>query len=84
MLTPSKTTAEDRSAAIRKKYRQGQKEKAKAAQERANHTAKLRAQRLAKEAADKEASDKKAPNKKPSSEKDKKEPSLPEVHRTPM
>jgi hypothetical protein len=58
MLKSVKSRAEQQFTATQKKDRQILKEKEKAQQERAEHTAKLRALRLAKEAADKEAAEK--------------------------
>ena len=58
MLKSVKSRAEQQFTATQKKDRQILKEKEKAQQERAEHTAKLRALRLAKEAADKKAAEK--------------------------
>ncbi len=55
MLKSRKSRAEEQFAATQKKDKQALKEKEKARQENAEHVAKLRALRLAKEAADKEA-----------------------------
>ncbi len=55
MLKSVKSRAEEQFAATQKKDKQVLKEKEKARQERAEQVAKLRALRLAKEAADKEA-----------------------------
>ncbi len=69
-----KSRAEEQFAAIQKKDKQALTEKKKAQQEIAERVARLRALRLAKEAADKEAAEKAAAkNKKPSR--------LPQVHR---
>ncbi len=59
MLKSVKSRAEQQFAATQKKDQQALKEKEKARRERADHVAKLRALRLAKEAADKEAAEKK-------------------------
>ena len=58
MLKSVKSRAEEQFAATRKKDKQALKEKEKARQERAEHTARLRALRLAKEAVDKKAAEK--------------------------
>ncbi len=58
-----KSRAEQQFAATQKKDKQILKEREKARQERAEHTANLRALRLAKEAADKEAAEKAAAEK---------------------
>ncbi len=58
MLKSVKSRAEELFAATQKKDKQALKEKETARQERAEHVAKLRALRLAKEAADKEAAEK--------------------------
>ena len=55
MLKSGRSRAEEQFAATQKKDKQALKEKEKARQESAEHVAKLRALRLAKEAADKEA-----------------------------
>ncbi|MCZ6482281.1 MAG: hypothetical protein O6757_03420 [Alphaproteobacteria bacterium] len=55
MYQSVRSRAEERFAATQKKDKQALKEKEKARQERAEHVARLRALRLAKEAADKEA-----------------------------
>ena len=52
-----KLRAEEQFAATQKKAKPALKEKEKARQEMADHVARLRALRLAKEAADKEAAD---------------------------
>ncbi len=57
MLKSVKSRAEQLFAANQKKDQQALKEKEKARQERAEHVAKLRALRLAKEAADKAAAE---------------------------
>ncbi len=57
MLKSVKSRAEEQFAATQKKDKQALTEKEKARQERAEHVAKLRALRLAKEAADKEAAE---------------------------
>ncbi len=54
MLKSVKSKAEEQFAATQKKDKQARNEKEKARRERAEHVAKLRALRLAKEAADKE------------------------------
>ena len=55
MLKSVKSRAEEQFAATQKKDKLARKEKEKARQESAEHVARLRALRLAKEAADKEA-----------------------------
>ncbi len=55
MYQSVKSRAEEQFAATQKKNKPALKEKEKARQERAEHVARLRALRLAKEAADKEA-----------------------------
>ncbi len=60
MLKTVKSRAEEQFAATQKKDKQVLKEKEKAQQERANHMARLRALRLAKEAADKKEAEKEA------------------------
>lgn len=57
MLKTAKSKAEEQFAATQKKDKQVLEEKDKARQKSAEHTAKLRALRLAKEAADKEEKD---------------------------
>lgn len=57
MLKSAKSKAEEQFAATQKKDKQALKEKDKARQKSLDHTAKLRALRLAKEAADKEEKD---------------------------
>ncbi len=54
MLKTVKSRAEEQFAATQKKGKQALKEKGNAWQQRMEHTARLRALRLAKEAADKE------------------------------
>ena len=58
MLKSGRSRAEEQFAATQKKDKQALKEKEKARQENAEHVAKLRALRLAKEAADKKAAEK--------------------------
>lgn len=58
-MKPSRNRAEEHFAAIKKKEDSFVKEKEKAAQKRAEHTANLRALRLAKEAKDKMVTEKK-------------------------
>ncbi len=55
MLKSAKSRAEEKFAATQKKDEQALKEKEKARQDRAEQVSRLRALRLAKEAADKEA-----------------------------
>ncbi len=57
MLKSVKSRAEEKFAATQKKDKQVLKEKETAWQQRMKHTARLRALRLAKEAADKEKED---------------------------
>jgi hypothetical protein len=57
MLKSVRSRAEEKFTATQKKDNQAQKEKEKAWQQRMEHTARLRALRLAKEAADKEKED---------------------------
>ncbi len=57
MLKSLKSRAEEKIAATQKKDEQALKEKETAWQQRMEHTAKLRALRLAKEAADKKMED---------------------------
>ncbi len=57
MLMSVKSRAEEQFAATQKKEKQVLKEKETAWQQRMEHTARLRALRLAKEAADKEKED---------------------------
>ena len=75
MLKSVKSRAEEHFTATQKKEKLALKEKEKARQERQEHTARLRALRLAKEAADKEAAEKAAAKKK------KKPARLPQAHR---
>ena len=75
-----KSRAEEQFAATQKKAKLALKEKEKERQERAVHIAKLKALRLAKEAADKEVADKEAAEK--AAAKKKKPSKLPQVHRT--
>ena len=58
MLKTARSRAEEQFAATQKKDKQALEEKETAWQKRLEHTAKLRALRLAKEAADKEAAEK--------------------------
>ncbi len=74
-----KSRAEEQFAATQKKDKQALKEKEKARQESAEHVARLRALRLAKEAADKEAAEEAAAEK--AAAKYKKPPHLPQAHR---
>ena len=60
MRKSANSRAEEQFAATQKKAKQALNEKEKAVQERVEHVARLRALRLAKEAADKEAADKEA------------------------
>ncbi len=64
MLKSVKSRAEEQFAAIQKKDKQALRGKKKAQQEKAEHVARLRALRLAKEAADKEDAEKAAAKKK--------------------
>ncbi len=79
-----KSRAEEQFTATQKKAEQALTEWEKARQERADHTAKLKALRLAKEAADREAAEKadaeKAAAKKAAAKK-KKSSAQPQVHR---
>ena len=77
MLKSVKSRAEEQFTATQKKDKMALKEKEKARQERHEHTARLRALRLAKEAADKESAEKEAAAKK----KKKKPVRLPQAHR---
>lgn len=79
MLKSVKSRAEQQFTATQKKDKQILKEREKAQQERAEHTAKLRGLRLAKEAADKEAADEADAEK--ATAKKKKPVRLPKVHR---
>ncbi len=74
-----RSRAEEQFAATQKKAKQALKEKDKEQRERAEHIAKLRALRLAKEAADKEAADKEAAEK--AAAKKKKPSKSPKVRR---
>ncbi len=75
MLKSARSRAEEQFTATQKKDRQALNEKEKARQEEAENVARLRALRLAKEAADKKAAEKAAAkNKKPSR--------LPQAHRS--
>ena len=76
MLKSVKSRAEEQFTATQKKDKLALKEKEKARQERHEHTARLRALRLAKEAADKEAAEKEGAKK-----KKKKPVRLPQAHR---
>ena len=69
MLKSIKSRAEEQFAATQKKNKQALKEKEKVRQERAEQVASLRAQRLAKEAADKKADAEKAAAKNPTAKK---------------
>ncbi len=69
MLKSVKSRAEEQFAATQKKNKQALKEKEKVRQERAEQVASLRAQRLAKEAADKKADAEKAAAKNPVAKK---------------
>ena len=80
MLKSGRSRAEEQFAATQKKDKQALKEKEKARQERAEHVAKLRALRLAKEAADKKAAEKAAAEK--AAAKNKKPSRLPQAHRS--
>lgn len=77
----AKSRAEEQFAATQRKDKQALTERENARQERANHVARLRALRLAKEAADKEAADKaaaeKAAAKKAAARSKNKKPSRP-------
>ena len=79
MRKSAKSRAEEQFAAIKKKDKQSLNENEKARQERAEHTARLRALRLAKEAADKEAAEKADTEK--AAAKNKKPSRLPQSHR---
>jgi hypothetical protein len=57
MFNPARSKAEQKFAAAQKKYKQAANEKEKARQKELEHTANLRALRLAKEAADREAAE---------------------------
>ncbi len=75
MVESVKSRAEEKFAAIQKKDQKALKEKEAALQERAEHVARLRDLRLAKEAADKETAEKAAAKKKKPSR-------LPKAHRS--
>ncbi len=79
MVKSVKSRAEEKFAAIQKKDKQAPKGKAKALQERAEHVARLRALRLAKEADDKKAAEEAAAEK--AAAKNKKPKRLPQAHR---
>ena len=81
MVKSVKSRAEEQFAAIQKKDKQALKEKEKALQERAEHVARLRALRLAKEADDKKAAEEAAAEK--AAAKNKKPSRLPQAHRQP-
>jgi len=74
-----KSRAEEQFTATQKKAKQALIEREKARQERADHIAKLKALRLAKEAVDKEAAEKADAVK--AAAKKKKPSALPQVHR---
>ncbi len=74
-----KSRAEEQFAATQKKDKQALKEKEKARQEMAEHVARLRALRLAKEAADKEAAEAAAAEK--AAAKNKRPSRSPQAHR---
>ena len=69
MLKSVKSRAEEQFAATQKKNKQALKEKEKVRQERAEQVASLRAQRLAKEAADNKADVEKTAAKNPAAKK---------------
>ena len=79
MLKSIKSRAEQQFTATQKKDKQILKEREKAQQERAEHTAKLRGLRLAKEAAEREAAE--AANAEKAAVKKKSPARLPKVHR---
>ncbi len=79
MLKSARSRAEEQFTATQKKDKQALKEKEKARREKSEHVAKLRALRLAKEAADKEAAEKAAAEK--VAAKNKKPSRLPRAHR---
>ena len=79
MRKSAKSRAEEQFAAIKKKDKQSLNENEKAQQERAENMARLRALRLAKEAADKEAAEKADTEK--AAAKNKKPSRLPQSHR---
>ena len=79
-----KSRAEEQFATTQKKAKQALTESEKARQERTDHIAKLKALRLAKEAADREAAEKAVAEKaaaKKAAAKKKKPSALPQVHR---
>jgi len=79
-----KSRAEEQFTATQKKAKQALTEREKVRQERADHIAKLKALRLAKEAADKESAEKADAEKaaaKNTAAKKKKSSALPQVHR---
>ncbi len=80
MVKLVKSRAEEQFAEIQKKDKQALNEKEKALQERAEHVARLRALRLAKEAADKKAAEEAATEK--TAAKKKKSSRLPRAHRS--
>ncbi len=71
MLKSVRSKAEEKFRASQKKYEQALNEREKARKKEAEHTASLRALRLAKEAADKEAADKEAAEKTAANKKKK-------------
>ena len=79
MLKSVRSRAEEQFAATQKKDKQALKEKEKEQQEKADHTARLRALRLAKEEADRIAAEKAAAEK--AAAKSKKSTRLPQAHR---
>ncbi len=79
MLKSAKSRAEEHFTATQKKDKQILKEKEKARQEIAERVARLRALRLAKEAADKEAAEEADAEK--AAAKNKKPSRLPQAHR---
>ncbi len=79
MLKSVKSRAEEQFAATQKKDKQALKGKKKAQQEKAEHVARLRALRLAKEAADEKSAEKAAAEK--VAAKNKKSSRLPRAHR---
>ncbi len=78
MVKSVKSRAEEQFAATQKKDKPALNEKKKALQERAEHVARLRALRLAKEAADKKAAEEAAAKK--TAAKKKKSSRLPQAH----
>ncbi len=81
MRRSAKSRAEEQFAATQKKAKQALKEKEKARQEVAEHVAKLRGLRLAKEAADKAAADKAAATAKGAAKSKKPAKRMPQAHR---